>query len=163
MNYIQKIINAHTSKVYTTLAQILTDLIEFNRMIERSLSNASYLVEDDHLSELFMDLAWEKNLLSRQLKIELVDLEDIRPDMVDLERQSFDFNEFEEYAINSNAPDREFLINAVLKTETLLSNYTNVIEVNNLPVSTVILLKSQRDDLKQGQCLMQKHYIKEAV
>ena len=163
MNDIQRIIHSHMMEVDTALSQILFDLIVFNKIIERSLSNASQLMEDDTLSELFIDLAWEKNLLTKQLKDELMCLEDIMIDIIDLEQFLLDFGKIEEHLINTDADDMEYLENAMSKTEILLINYGSVIEINDLPVRTVNLLKSQRDKIKQGLYLIQGYYAKELI
>lgn len=139
------------------IEQHFFSLIKLNLSLEKSLASASHQIEQDHLSELLLDLAWEKNRFTSQLRAELINLDGFSKDVLTLKKFS-DFTEFEKDIVNTNKFDLKFLKNIISSTEVLFSNYEKVLAIHDLSVSSVILLKSQQDRIEHGLRLMQNYY-----
>lgn len=140
-----------------SIEQNFFSLIGFNKHIEKFLANASHQIEQNHLSGFLLDLAWEKNRFTTQLRAELINMEGLSSDIVTLQKFS-DFTEFDTEVINRSDFDLKFLKHAISDSEALLSNYEKVMAINDLSGSSVILLKSQQDRIEHGICLMQNYY-----
>lgn len=163
MNDIQRIIDAHMIEIETVLEQNFFGLIGFNKVLEKSLSRASQQVEDDSLSAFLLDLTWEKNTFTVELTHELMTIGEVMIDKINWEQLLLDFDKFEENSVTINADDREYLINMIVKVENQLSDYDRIIQVNDLPISSVALLESQRDKVREGLGLLHGYYAKTLI
>ena len=140
-----------------SIEQHFFSLIRCNNRLEQSLASASNLVEQDHLSGLLIDLAWEKNRFTLQLREELVTMEGFFHDIITLKR-FLGFTEFDTEIVNTSNLDLKILKHTILNSKSSLISYEEVMTIKDLSSRSAVLLKSQHSRIEHGLCLMQRYY-----